>query len=174
MFFALDVAGRLHFTRGLADWRGGGITCGRFRKGCRLAPRFGVGHRPDLDVRTGTARVRERRRGSLRAAELAPLGMFALGALGAVLAVPASGQAAILALIGGTAESAWILWLKFHLFGREHGLPTWLGISDSSTVGYVNAILGRCDRGLAAPGRGASVPDDSRGGVRLPGAPGDP
>ena len=88
------------------------------------------------------------RRGAARSAELAPLGFFALGALGAVLAVRTSRRAVLLALFGGAVETAWILWLRLHLFGRMPGLPTWLSDSGSPVLGAVALVLGVVTVGL--------------------------
>ena len=88
----------------------------------------------------------------VRFAEMAPLGFLALGALGAALAVRASWLAMLLALIGGAAEGAWIIWLRLYLFGRETGLPTWLGTSDFSTFGYATLLLGAVTAALLLRG----------------------
>ena len=81
-------------------------------------------------------------------ADLAPLGLFALGALGAVLAVRASRPAALLTFIGATAECAWLLWLRLHLFGREPCLPVRLDTSDLSILTYATLLLGALTVGL--------------------------
>jgi tetratricopeptide (TPR) repeat protein len=88
----------------------------------------------------------------IRSAELVPLGLLALGAMGAVLIVRASRQAALLALFGSTAEAAWVVWVRLHLFGGELGLPTWLSASDALTVGYTTLFLGVVTAGLLLRG----------------------
>ena len=60
-------------------------------------------------------------------ARLVPLGLVALAVTGAVLLVVRSRQGALLAILGGVAEAAWVLWLRAYLFGPEPvsvpGLP---------------------------------------------------
>jgi hypothetical protein len=81
-------------------------------------------------------------------AALAPLGICALGVLGAVLALAVSRWAALLALLGGSAELTWIVWLKAYLFGREPSLLAWLGVPDSFPLGHSTIFLGAVTAGL--------------------------
>ena len=111
--------------------------------------------------------------GSLR--RVGPIGLVRLGAWVLFWLVPASRPAVLLTLIGATAESAWILWLRLHLFGREPGRAVRGSVHLTlPPFGYATLFLGAVTAGLLLTRRGASVPDDSCGGVRVPGAPGGP
>ncbi len=81
--------------------------------------------------------------GMIRAGRLAPLGLVVLGSAGAALLVKSARPAALLALIGGAASAAWIVWLRTHLLGFEPGAPAWLAatVASSSLLGWGAALL---------------------------------
>jgi len=62
----------------------------------------------------------------IRAGRLAPLGLIVLASVGAACLVKSSRRAAFLALVGGVATAAWIMWLRTHLLGPEPGAEGWL------------------------------------------------
>ncbi len=69
---------------------------------------------------------------TIRAGRLAPLGLTLLGSIGAACLVRSSRRAAFLALIGGVATAAWIMWLRTHLLGPEPGAEGWLHSTGAS------------------------------------------
>jgi tetratricopeptide (TPR) repeat protein len=74
---------------------------------------------------------------------LAAGAMVVLASLGAAILVRSSGRAASLALIGGLATAAWMVWLRLHLLGPESGPAAWLeaiGVS-AAVLGAVTAVL---------------------------------
>ncbi len=74
---------------------------------------------------------------------LAAGAVIVLASLGAAILVRSSGRAASLALIGGLATAAWMVWLRLHLLGTESGPAAWLeaiGVS-ASVLGAVTAVL---------------------------------
>ncbi len=81
---------------------------------------------------------------------IAPLALAALGVTGALLLVPVSGSAALLTLLGGIAEAAWVFWLRAYLFdlqpaaipGSLAGPMHWAGTSSLSSVGRLAAGCG--------------------------------
>ena len=86
----------------------------------------------------------------IHAGRLAPLGLVVLGSVGAAFLVKSSRQAALLALIGGAATAAWIVWLRRHLLELEPGVAAWLepmGAS-SSILGCGTALLLLATAGL--------------------------
>ena len=107
---------------------------------------------------------------------LAAPAMVATRQPGAAFLVRMSRRAANLALIGGLATAAWMIWLRLHLIGPEPGLAAWLAAMkvDESLLGWGTALMMFITAAAGASCRRQSVHAGHRGHVRLPGPPGDP
>ena len=82
---------------------------------------------------------------------LAPAALIALGIAAAGMQLKSSRPAALLASIGATASSAWILWLQVHLLGHEPFAAPWLRLIEpgATILGWVTALLLVATAGLA-------------------------